>query len=284
MADSKLTALTEITAPALTDIMYLVATPGGTPAEKKLELTNLLKLINVDGWVPSGYTWVYASADDPTFTFTISGVDLTAKYYAGMRVKYTQSTGGTKYGIITKTAFSTNTTITIYGGTDYNLENETITAPYYSTAKAPAGFPLDPTKWTVEASDTSTRTQATPVQNTWYNMNASHTISIPIGAWRVSYRAALGVDDSSTQIGPNQVTLSTANNSESDVDFTSYNTLTAGNAAIALAGSLYSEKFLLLAAKTSYYLNARTKANGIDNLYLLGDNSKTIIRAVCAYL
>jgi len=32
---------------------------------------------------------------------------------------------------------STDTTITVYGGTDYTLNNETISSPYYSIAKAP---------------------------------------------------------------------------------------------------------------------------------------------------
>lgn len=36
MADSKLTALTEVSVPALTDITYWVATPGGTPASDKI--------------------------------------------------------------------------------------------------------------------------------------------------------------------------------------------------------------------------------------------------------
>lgn len=39
MADSKLTALSAITAPVSTDITYLVSDPGGTPAEKKMALS-----------------------------------------------------------------------------------------------------------------------------------------------------------------------------------------------------------------------------------------------------
>lgn len=41
MADTKLTALTELTTPATTDIVYGVATPGGTPASKKIQIANL---------------------------------------------------------------------------------------------------------------------------------------------------------------------------------------------------------------------------------------------------
>lgn len=41
MADSKLTALSEVSAPVLTDIMYYVADPGGTPASDKITLARL---------------------------------------------------------------------------------------------------------------------------------------------------------------------------------------------------------------------------------------------------
>jgi hypothetical protein len=41
MADSKLTALSAITAPISTDITYLVSDPGGSPAGKKMELSRV---------------------------------------------------------------------------------------------------------------------------------------------------------------------------------------------------------------------------------------------------
>ncbi len=41
MADTKLTALADLAAPLLTDIMYIVDDPGGTPISKKATLANL---------------------------------------------------------------------------------------------------------------------------------------------------------------------------------------------------------------------------------------------------
>lgn len=41
MADTKLTALTETTAPATSDDVYIVTTPGGTPASKRCTIANL---------------------------------------------------------------------------------------------------------------------------------------------------------------------------------------------------------------------------------------------------
>lgn len=236
-----------------------------------------------DGWVPAGETWTYASADSPTFTFTASG-DLTSKYSAGMRVKLTQTT--VKYFIVTKVAHSAGTTtITVYGGTDYTLANAAISSPYFSTHKAPAGFPLDPGKWTVEATDSSLRSQATPSASTWYNVG-SVQISVPIGCWRLYYSCSPQAADSSASDWNAMSTLSTANNSESDTDMTAQ--IYAGN-TIAVSSTVSREKTIALAAKTSYYLNLKTTSSGLDNLYLRGDvaggyGSKTVIRAVCAYL
>jgi hypothetical protein len=168
----------------------------------------------IDGWTPAGETWTYASADAPTYTFTISG-DKTTKYYPGMRIKLTDA-AAVKYFIITKVAYGApNTTITVYGGTDYTLAGGAISLPYYSMLKAPAGFPTSPIKWTVEVTDAQIRSQSSPVVGTWYNLGTI-LISIPIGIWWVSY-ACLPEAVGTTLISV-YVSLSTANNSESDTD------------------------------------------------------------------
>src|SRR6185503_19345707 len=94
------------------------------------------------GWIPAAETWTYASADSPTFTFTITG-DKTGKYSAGMRIKLTQTTA--KYFLITAVSYSApNTTVTVYGGTDYTLANAAITLPFYAIVQSPFGFPRSP--------------------------------------------------------------------------------------------------------------------------------------------
>ena len=231
------------------------------------------------GWYPAEETWVYASADDPTFTFTIAGVDLTTKYSAGMRIKLTQTT--VKYFIITAVAFSTDTTITVYGGTDYDLANAAITSPYYSTQKAPHGFPLDPVKWTVEVTDTTERSKTTGISNdTWYNLNAALTISIPIGMWKVQILAMCRADFAS---GSSNIksTFSTTTNSESDADMTTYFV----SSGTITGATLFREKVISLAAKTSYYLNNSVSTGvTVNAIYVSGNTSKTIFRAICAYL
>lgn len=88
------------------------------------------------GWVHDDvYTWVYASST----TFTIAGVDLTSQFPAGARIKLNQG-GVTKYFVVRSSVFSTNTTVTVYGGTT-TLANSTIDKPAYSYDQAPGGMP-----------------------------------------------------------------------------------------------------------------------------------------------
>lgn len=136
-----------------------------------------LKLDQIDpsGWIPVSDAWVYASADAPTFTITVpSGA--ASLYSPGMRIKLTQTT--VKYFIITAVA---DTVLTVYGGTDYTLANAAISEIGFSMWKAPLGFPLSPTKWTVSGG--SSGQQLNPVNGTYYNLGGN--IVIPIGAWNV---------------------------------------------------------------------------------------------------
>lgn len=226
------------------------------------------------GWIDAEETWTYASADGPTFTFTISG-DKTTKYSAGMKIKLTQTT--VKYFIITAVSYSSpNTTVTIYGGTDYTLDDAAISNVYYSAMKAPHGFPPDPAKWTVEVTDATTRQQTSPTGGTWYNLG-NVNISIPIGLWDVKYSAPpLGAW--SGNAFDVYITLSTSTNSESDSDFTCY---VSGYGYIG--ANVSRDKRLSVSSKTSYYIITKT-SNAITGLYNMNARSKLILRAVCAYL
>jgi hypothetical protein len=235
-----------------------------------------------DGWLPAGETLVYASADAPTFTFTIAGVDRTTRYTPGTRIKLSQTT--VKYFIVTKVAFSTNTTVTVYGGTDYTLANAAITLPYFSRAKAPGGFPLDPAKWTVTTSDSTYLTQSSPAASTWYNPG-SLSISIPIGAWLVDYQAQGYAQTAAVGTGAGmQSTLSTANNSETDKEFGTFIQWGgASNTGVNMGTFLSRQKHLVLTAKTTYFLNAAT-GYSMQTIGWYGSICTTKIRAVCAYL
>jgi hypothetical protein len=90
---------------------------------------------STDGWTASSDTWTYASAS----TFTIAGVDRTAIYTKGTRLKFTQTS--VKYAVVVSSSFSTNTTVTIAVNTDYTIANAAITSPHYSYQINPQGYP-----------------------------------------------------------------------------------------------------------------------------------------------
>jgi hypothetical protein len=237
----------------------------------------------IDGWVSAGETWTYASADDPTYTFTVAA-DVTTKYSAGMKIKLTQGT--VKYFIITavSTYSGGNTTITVYGGTGYDLANSAISANAYSMVRSPFGFPMNPNLWTVELADTSQRSQASAAQNTWYNLG-SLSITMPIGVWDVSYKVPCNIYVTSTVGFVMEVTLSTGNNSETDAEMSTITYLNdSTNIGKQFKSTVYAQTVYALAAKTVYYLNARTTTAGAPTIYFDGDLITTIIRAVCAYL
>lgn len=237
------------------------------------------------GWqLYSAVTPTYTSADDPTYVITFAGVDLTSIMSVGMKVKFTNNST-TFYGFITALSFSTDTVMTLYGGTDYDVANSAISGFYFSTDRCPQGFPMDQTKWTVKVTDTTSRSQASPVQNTWYNLG-SITINIPIGAWDVDYQVSGYFDDStSTILGDIWFTLSTGNNSETDKEFTARNYMYTNSAVSGSGGCLYTRsKQLVVASKTSYYLNEKTAQSGLAQLVVSNDNTTCVIRAICAYL
>lgn len=87
------------------------------------------------GWYPDSDTWVYVSAT----SFKIEGKDVSARFPVGTRIKLTQTTA--KYFAVTACAFSTDTTVTVAGGSDFTVANAAITSPYYGYMASPQGYP-----------------------------------------------------------------------------------------------------------------------------------------------
>lgn len=236
------------------------------------------------GWIPANETWTYSSADDPTYVVTVpSGA--TSRYSVGMRVRVSQSTGGTKYFIITAVA---DTSLTLYGGTDYDMANETISSPHFSLWKAPYGFPLDPTKWTVKVTDTTNRSVSVSA-DTWTQFNAADAITIPIGVWDVEYSASGHADRTSAGTGDSaSMALSTSTNSVSDEELVclcGYYSSAVGSSSDLIGGEGQRRKTISLASKTTYYLLVHMQNAGTFYIQPATNYSgTTVIRAVCAYL
>ena len=234
------------------------------------------QLATADGWI-AGPTLTYASADAPTYTITCSG-DYSAVITPGMRIKLTDST--VKYFIVTKVSYSSPyTTITVYGGTDYTLSGGVISSPYYSMLKAPAGFPMDPAKWTVAVTDSTQRTQASPSSGTWYNIG-SISISLPIGAWVVKYKCIAQISVASAWIDM-FVSLSTSNNSESNALLTDKVYL---NTLVEWGWNATMFANVVVTSKTVYYLIAKKTSSTANNIEFRNEQSDAVITAICAYM
>ena len=280
----RISQLAEITTVDSDDLLNVVdvsdTTYSASGTNKRVTKANLLKEYDIfSGWIPAGETWTYASADDPTYTFTVAA-DVTTKYSVGMKIKLTQGT--VKYFIIT--AISTysggNTTITVYGGTDYDLADSAISANAYSMMRTPVGFPMSPAKWSVETTSSSVLSQNPATKDVWYN---KLSIILPIGSWSLMYKITLEayVEGATQVIG--RSTLSTASNSESDSQLTA----SIGLTSMWIGVSVGKEKFLSLSSKTTYYLNILNTGSGSPSLRVItinGAYSPSVIRATCAYL
>lgn len=237
-------------------------------------------LSNVEsGWLAISATLTYASADSPTFVANTS-IDLTNRISVGMKLKLTQST--VKYFIVTAI---TSTTITLYGGTDYTLLDSAITDVYFSSVRAPFGFPLDKSKWTVRFEEGSTEfSQSSPTQNTWYNM---YSISVPIGLWEIEWSGVIAAISTASQTGVRvQGTLSTTNNGETNNNLTAYQGVSGASGTIICLASVMRKDLISLSSKTTHYLNIRTVSASatVAAITNAAANQPTIIQAVCAYL
>lgn len=168
----------------------------------------------VGGWIFPGVTWEYVSVDDPTGVFRVNA-DVTTELSVGMRIKMTNG-GHTIYGIITAVGSYSGgyTNITFLHEIDptdslalYLMANSAITANYYSTQKAPFGFPLNPTHWSILSSTGGTRYHyifsdvfwVRPTTDGTPNGTAYPDVSVPLGLWYLKGSVSLSfVGDANT--------------------------------------------------------------------------------------
>lgn len=308
MADAKITQLTELETADGADLAVVVDDVAGTPTTKKITLTNIAAWLasltqtltnktltspvlqgNIDGWVQASETWEFVSVDDPTGVFRVNA-DVTTKYSAGMRIKMTNG-GNVIYGIITVVGSYSGgyTNITFLHQIDptdnlalYLMANSAITINYYSSQKAPVGFNCDISSWSIEKTDTTRRSQSSPTTNTVYNFG-SISISIPIGSWDLSYKGCLAVVNSGTPVTDFVISLSTANNSISNNNYslftTAYNTTSS-------TLPFFTRFNIKVASKTTYYLVGKVSyTNGtVSTIEIRGESTTTSIKLICAYL
>ena len=231
-----------------------------------------------NGWEDSNESWVTTGADTAVNTGTITVVaDVTTKYSIGMKVKYTQ--GGTVIkGFISNVpaVASGTTTFTVYTGT-FVPGATAITSNFYSTARAPQGFSLNPNDWSTIYT-AGTDYSLSPASNAWVNPGTA-TLTIPIGLWKTYYFC---INQGNTATNPTLfATLSTGTATESDVDFT---TSIGASGAASINFSMSKEKTLSLTSKTVYFLNSKYVGTASILSFLGATYGPTIIRATSLFL
>lgn len=244
----RISALTELTTLASND--YLIVLDSSANIAKKITVANAFGIPDF-GWTATGETWTYSSWSSTTRIGVITvPTDATTKYTAGMRVRISQTTGGTKYGIIQKVAA---TELSIFFPSGTTLNNETISTPYYSPLYAPSGINLDPSLWTLEATLSSNATTNSPTASVFYN---ALSLTIGVGTWEVDFEATEWIVKGAATIVWGFLCLSDANNSNSDKEMSAmlYGQYSEGMEFIKRA------KTFTFASQTTKYLNY-----GVDN-------------------
>lgn len=108
---------------------------GDVPTETQFSNMTDTFLQLQNSWILDEDTWVYVSAN----SFKIVGKDVTSRFPTGTKIQLTNST--VKYFNVVSSAFSTDTTVTIFGAGTYSLVNVAITLNYYSYAEFARSFP-----------------------------------------------------------------------------------------------------------------------------------------------
>jgi hypothetical protein len=188
----------------------------------------------------------------------------------------------TEYAIVTKVTAST---VTVFTGTDWNIPNITLSTPYYSSMKVPFGFNAQNDKWCVTTIGRISGIQSSPSLNTWYNAGVLN-LSIPTGAWRVGQVATIDGQKSATTAVDVYGTLSTANNTESNPEFTTFSYVSGASGDLETLQTLsrFPRLPFSLSSQTIYYLNVKTGQSSASRVATRGDVASSVISAECAYI
>lgn len=271
--------LTELLVVAQNDYLTIVDTSAGQ--SKRVSVKTLVG--NVDlGWVATGESWTYSSWTSATRIGVITvPSDATTKYTPGMRTRFSQTTGGTKYGIIVAVS-STTLTVFFPSGTTFN--NETITSPVYSNIKVPYGFNASPSLWTLLATSSSSTTAA--IANAATSNHGSLSLTVGVGSWRLGHRRTYYMGTASTVC---RIYLSTAASSlagATGYDFQRSGTkIGAGSGATAVHdGAEVSDVPADLTAQTTFYSVIFNGSGASRTIVTTDDEVNAEVSAECAYL
>jgi hypothetical protein len=249
------------------------------------DLRIMAQAINNGGWQstkPAVLT--YTSFSSATGSGVVAtDIDLRSTVQVGHRIAFWQLTGGWKYGIIHAITAST---ITVFFGQSYTLNNEAIYISKTSPDYAPMGFDPDPNIWKVEVYDATARQGNSPAKATWYVPSGSTcNITLDPGKYIMGYEATYRTHASagSTYI-TSKTTISTTTNTETDVQFTAGSGSDQPTVGVmTLSSQLERQKVVTVAAQTTYRLLAFSDCGGTMGT-TCGFQSNARIYAYSAYI
>ncbi len=171
------------------------------------------------------------------------------------------------YGIIQSATFSTDTTVVVQVPEGCTIPTSGgVSASDYSGLKAPYGFPVDGNKWLILSRLSANTTIASPTGGTWYNI-ASFALTVPAGAWKLSYSIGDYGTINSSSVPSILATLSTSPTTASDSDFITRMQSISPDVD-AIWGSAYRSKYVPLSAVTPYYLNLQSLTNSATSIFI----------------
>lgn len=188
----------------------------------------------------------------------------------------TGTPGGTyDYAIVQKVATTVATVQVPEGNTIPTTGG--VSAVDLSAWKAPFGMPVQRNKWVVELYDKAGDSSVSYSNSTWTNIHSSK-ITIPVGEWQIKYSVHFLMAGAAGAILA--VTLSTANNSESDTRWTT--AFQVRDVASTGGGQHIADDDLALSSATAYYLNGNQASGGAKNMSTNSTPMK--IQAIPSYL
>ena len=192
------------------------------------------------------------------------------------------SAGLQEYAIVTKVAYSTNTTVTVQVPEGCAIPTTGgISASYYSMQRSPFGMPVSTDRWMI-TSVNKAGGNTSVASSTWTNVT-SFNITVPVGSWNLAYKVSVYVGSATGGVSVN-TTLSTATNTESNGKFTLRTENQGGTQGATAAHTMYPEPVTVSSA-TIYYLNSSHSSGTTSALYNFGDrNGGTVINAYLGLL
>lgn len=173
--------------------------------------------------------------------------------------------GTTEFGIVTKTAFSTNTTLTVQVPEGYAIPTSGgVSAVSYSTHKVPYGFPSQKDKWRISSLH---RTVDSTTSNATYGafQSGGWAMVAPIGAWDIGWQAGSLFHSATTAVVFNMSSTALTGASDTSADLTyAQRIVPPSAAAIALPARTQTPQNLGSASTYVMYSIGSTTSAGID--------------------